>query len=290
MMPEQFLLSYVGFSADNVPIIDVQVGDTISRYPLLGHTLSLTFDLAVRYCTGWVDMAQHQAHPCPDNATVVDRYEQCLVCRNKTGFNPAFYHAKTISKQQETLNQNPHFVYLAYFAPELIKVGISQEARGIRRILEQGARAAIKLETFPSASIARQYEAKIAHLDGVVEHVIHSRKLALLSLPFDEVKASAELRDIQQRVEQTIGVTFESATAISTASHFNSADIGLEKLIVMKHEPTIIGTVRAVIGSDAICEHYGRLLTYNLKSYRGYRANTTTHAQLDLPSEQMTLF
>ena len=143
-MPEQFLLSYVGFSADNVPIIDVQVGDTISRYPLLGHTLSLTFDLSVRYCTGWVDMAQHQAHPCPDNATVVDRYEQCLVCRNKTGFNPAFYHAKTISKQQETLNQNPHFVYLAYFAPELIKVGISQEARGIRRILEQGARAAIK--------------------------------------------------------------------------------------------------------------------------------------------------
>ena len=221
---------------------------------------------------------------------MVDKYEQCLVCRNKTGFNPAFYHAKTISKQQEALNQNPHFVYLAYFAPGLIKVGISQEARGIRRILEQGARTAIKLETFPSASVARQYEAKISRLDGVVEHVIHGRKLALLSLPFDEVKASAELRDIQQRVEQTIGVTFESAMAISTASHFNSADIGLEKLIVMKHEPTIIGTVRAVIGSDAICEHDGRLLTYNLKSYLGYRATTTTNAQLDLPSEQMTLF
>ena len=125
---------------------------------------------------GWVDFDNHCSQVCPDGATVDEKYENCLKCRNRTGFNPAFYHADSVSAQQEKINQQPHFVYLAYFAPGVIKVGISQEERGIRRLLEQGARLAVKLETFASALIARQYEAKIAGLSYSWLGSVHVKK------------------------------------------------------------------------------------------------------------------
>lgn len=289
-LPHDFLLRSVGFNSDNKPIITTQVDDTLNAHELLGRHLSLSFDMSVRYCTGWFDMEQRQAYACPERACVEGKFERCITCRNKTGFNPAFYYAKTVSKQQEIINQHPHFVYLAYFAPGLVKVGISQEVRGIRRLLEQGARVALKLDTFPTAAIARQYEAKISHLDGVVEHVIHSRKIASLTEPFDEVAAMNELQAVKERIERAINVTFGSAEIIRTAAYFHSTDLNLENVLIMKNESTILGTVHACIGSDTILEHGERLLAYNLKAYVGYRARISDDIELELPSEQLALF
>ena len=165
-MPEEFLLSYTSFDTESRPFLEWQVDGKAERGDVLGRELSLEFDFSTKYCTGWLDFDNHCSQACPDGATVDEKYENCLKCRNRTGFNPAFYHADSVSAQQEKINQNPHFLYLAYFSPEVIKVGISQEARGIRRLLEQGARVALKLETFASALIARQYEAKIAKLEA----------------------------------------------------------------------------------------------------------------------------
>lgn len=288
--PENFLLSYVGFDRDNSPVFDAQVDGAISRHPLIGAPLSLVFDLSTRFCTGWFELGQGKSHPCPDSASVEQKYDQCVVCRTKTGFNPAFYHATTVSKQQEAINQNPHFVYLAYFAPGLVKVGISQEARGIRRLLEQGARMALKLETFSSAAIARQYEARIAGLAGIVEHVLHSRKMAALAGAFDEAEAARELEQTRADIERALGVTFDKAEIIRTSEHFHSADLDLERLIIMKREPIILGTVRACIGSDVIVEHDDRLIAHNLKSYVGYRAQVSESVEVNLPREQMALF
>lgn len=175
-MSGEFLLSYASFDTENRPFLEWQVDGKTERGDVLGQELSLAFDFSAKYCTGWVDFDNHSSQVCPDSATVDSKYENCLKCRDRTGFNPAFYYADSVSAQQEKINQQPHFVYLAYFAPEVIKVGISQEERGIRRLLEQGARLALKLETFSSALIARQYEAKIARLEGIMETVAASKK------------------------------------------------------------------------------------------------------------------
>lgn len=290
MLPESFLLNYVGFSADNAPIIDVQVDDELSRIEPLGRELSLEFDMTQRFCTGWLDFANHQALPCPDHAIVEGKYDQCITCRNKTGFNPAFYNAASVSDQQQVINRNPHFLYLAYFAPGLVKVGISQEARGIRRLLEQGARIALKLETFPSAEIARQYEAKIAAMDGIVEHVVGRKKLDTLSVAFDEASAVAELQRVVARITAEIGVAFDRAEIVRTAPWFHSGAIDLAKAVIMRDQPCIVGTVRAVIGHTILLEHTDRLLAYDIKKFTGYRAKVDTGVEVELPSEQLTLF
>ena len=291
MLPSEFLLSYASFNADNKPFIECQVGDKIERYELFGQDLSLKFDFSVKYCAGWVDFENRCSQICPDHATVDEKYENCLKCRDKTGFNPAFYNANSVSAQQEKINQNPHFVYLAYFAPNVIKVGISQEERGIRRLLEQGVRLAIKLETFSSALIARQYEAKISKLDGIVETLPVYKKLELIKQAFNRADGERELRQKLLEIEQKIGVSFPKSELIPCEDYFQTAGVDLSRVVLMKDYGQLVGHVRNVIGSIVITDYDGQLLAYNIKKLIGYQAQKVDkEIELDLPTEQLTLF
>ncbi len=290
-MPDDFLLAYASFNADNQPFIDCQIGDEIKRRELFGQDLSLEFDFSTKYCTGWVDFENHCSQICPDSATVDGKYENCLKCRDRTGFNPAFYNADSVSAQQEKINQNPHFVYLAYFAPGVIKVGISQEERGIRRLLEQGARLALKLETFSSALIARQYEAKIARLDGIVETMPIHKKLELIKQPFDRATGEEKLRQKLLEIEQKIGVSFPKSELIPCEDYFHTAGVDLARVVLMKDQNQLAGRVRSIIGPILIADYDGQLLAYNVKKFIGYQAQTVDGAiDIEIPSTQLALF
>ena len=290
-MPDDFLFAYASFNADNQPFIDCQIGDEIKRRELFGQDLSLEFDFSTKYCTGWVDFDNHCSQICPDSATVDGKYENCLKCRNRTGFNPAFYNADSVSAQQEKINQNPHFVYLAYFAPGVIKVGISQEERGIRRLLEQGARLALKLETFSSALIARQYEAKIARLDGVVETMPIHKKLELIKQPFNRADGEKKLQQKLLEIEQKIGVSFPRSELILCEDYFHTTGVDLTRVVPMKDQNQLAGRVRSIIGPILIADYDGQLLAYNLKKFIGYQAQTIDGAiDIEIPSTQLALF
>ena len=290
-MPDDFLLAYASFNADNQPFIDCQIGDEIKRRELFGQDLSLEFDFSTKYCTGWVDFENHCSQICPDSATVDGKYENCLKCRDRTGFNPAFYNADSVSAQQEKINQNPHFVYLAYFAPGVIKVGISQEERGIRRLLEQGARLALKLETFASALIARQYEAKISALDGIVETMPIHKKLELIKQPFNRADGEKKLQQKLLEIEQKIGVSFLRSELIPCEDYFHTDGVDLTRVVLMKDQNQLAGRVRSIIGPILITDYDGQLLAYNVKKFIGYQAQTVEGAiDIEIPSTQLALF
>ena len=290
-MPDEFLLSYASFDAENRPFLEWQINSEVGRCEILDQELSLEFDFSQKFCAGWVDFANHCSQACPEQATVETKYENCVKCRNRTGFNPAFYHAAEVSEQQQQINQQPHYLYLAYFAPGTVKVGISQEARGLRRLLEQGARLALKLETFGSALVARQYEAKIAGLDGIAETVPASKKFELIKQPFDRATGERMLRETLAKIEETLGVTFPAAELIVCEEYFQTADVDLTKIVLMKDQNQLVGRVRSVVGGVVITEYGGELLAYNLKKLIGYRARKSTEpVELELPTEQLTLF
>ena len=290
-MPDDFLLSYASFDAENRPFLEWQIDGKIGRAETFGQELSFAFDFSQKFCTGWVDFANHCSQTCPEQATVETKYENCVKCRNRTGFNPAFYHATEVSEQQQQINQQPHYLYLAYFAPGVMKVGISQEARGLRRLLEQGARLAFKLETFSSALIARQYEAKIATLDGVLETVPATKKFELVKQAFNRADGERKLYQKIAEIEEKLGVSFPKAELVVCEDYFQTSDIDLTKVILMKDQNQLVGHVRSVIGHVVTTEYNGELLAYSLKKFIGYRARKITGpVELELPSEQLTLF
>ncbi|QJU09199.1 DUF2797 domain-containing protein [Candidatus Saccharibacteria bacterium oral taxon 488] len=290
-MSGEFLLSYASFDTENRPFLEWQVDGKTERGDVLGQELSLAFDFSAKYCTGWVDFDNHCSQACPDGATVDEKYENCLKCRNRTGFNPAFYHADSVSAQQEKINQNPHFVYLAYFAPGVIKVGISQEKRGIRRLLEQGARLALKLETFSSALIARQYEAKVASLSGIMETVAASKKPGLIRRTLDAVAAEQALANTLMRIQQKLGLDFPHRTLIMCEDYFHTDGRDLSSVIDMTGNNTMAGTVVSIIGPILITDYDGQLLAYNVKKFIGYQAQAVDGAiDIAIPSTQLALF
>ena len=288
----EYLLAHVSFSKEEKPVLSLQQGEKIISFMPLGQTLTLRFDTAQRFCTGWYDMRSGEDHICPERAEVAEKYEQCPACQKRTGFNPAFYHASSVSEQQEERNQEPHFLYLAHFGKDVIKVGISYAGRGNSRLLEQGARSALVLDTFPTAHIARQYEAKIASLPGIAETIQLRKKIAELEKPYDQAVAMQELTGTRNRIKEQLGVTFAQNDALHLdPTYFASGAPQLADAFDCSPQALISGRATGMLGSLLFCAQQETPLFLPLKKFVGYPVKLSYDTtQVALPARQASLF
>lgn len=278
-------LSYIG--AHDTPTLTLSDGE---QFAPLDKTLSISFDQTQRYCIGWHDLSSGESHPCPEKATTDKKFETCPACQRRTGFNPAFYNTDKVSQQQEARNAEPHHLYLAYMGKGYIKVGISWANRGNRRLLDQGARAGLILATFPSALIARQYEAKIARIDNMHETTSTRTKLALLRHEFDQKAAKEELYAAKQKVEAALGTAFDSVEVVFFDSAYTHTSVPSGDITLMT-KPHISGLAQAIVGDILLTDYDDRTLALPLKQFVGYPIEINdTVAPLDLEPQQMQLF
>ena len=282
----------MGFDRQDRPFISLQQEDTFIELHPLAKTLSLAFTTNVRRCIGWGDITTGERFVCPDKAEIDTKYEQCQACQKRTGFNPAFYHATSVSKQQEERNLKPHILYLAYFAPDLIKVGISLASRGNARLLEQGARSALILDTFPSAHIARQYEAKIAALPGFAETVLLRKKVDLLSRIHDSDYAGTLLQLKRNELEVLFGITFTKNSPLHLDQfYFPMALPQFSDAYNSSEHNLLSGVVTGSLGSLLFCEQQSTPLFLPIKKYVGYQVTLSySERPIELPARQTSLF
>jgi len=247
--------------------------------------LTLQFDTTQRYCTGWHDLAAGVTYPCSDAASLPEAYHECRHCQQKTGFNPAFYHASSISPQQQARNQSPHLLYLAHFGPGVLKVGISWAARGKGRLLDQGARSYLLLKTFSTAEEARAMEASIAALPGISEALQSRTKHNLLHRPYDTAAGSAELLNCRDLLESTLNTTFEARTPEALDTFYLIQPLRHSSLVSLDTKK-ISGQFIGMIGSTLILQQDDVQFMLSLNKFRGYPVSisdsieTNTHAPL----------
>lgn len=267
----------------------LMVGEHI--FAPLNKSFTLEFDLSTRYCLGWRDLENSTSHPCPDRAVIDPKYDTCPACQKRTGFNPAFYNVASVSPQQEKLNQEPHILYLAHFGGDTVKVGISRAKRGIHRLLEQGARSALVLDTFPTALIARSYEAKIAALPGLRETFSIRTKLTLLERSYDHIASEKLLFETKRSLETTLNTKFSGNEVRSFDDVFLSHTFAAEPFTPLPTPEIISGTCVAVAGSILIMRYDDHQLALPLKPLTGYKlAVSKKVVPLDLPPRQASLF
>jgi len=293
-MPEagKYLLVNTSFSLDEKPVITLERRGIFYDFDPLQKTVTLEFDMATRFCVGWRDLASGERHTCPDQQMVDEKYEQCQACQDRTGFNPAFYHALTVSKQQEIRNQEPHFLYLAYFAPGVIKVGISYARRGYSRLLEQGARSALILDTFPTALIARQYEARIAASPDIQETIQLKKKLSLLNVPHDPIHAKRELLSKKQELERMLQVSFATKEILDLEPRYfpqRKPNFASAYDCTLNHMVT--GRTLGMVGSVLFTTYEDTVLYFAVKKHVGYKVSLSyTITPMSLPARQTSLF
>lgn len=280
----------VSFSKESEPFIEFTHGDRIWRVnPLQSDTINLQFDATVRYCIGRFDMTTWTDYPCPHQECIPTKYEQCVSCIKATGFNPAFYNTNDISPQQLSFNAEPHIVYLAYFAPDCIKVGISNAKRGIGRLLEQGARAAIILAECPSANIARSYEAKATGFHRIRDSVQLGKKMLLAEKPFDSKQATAILLQYTDELETALNASFSHDVLLLDPYYFNQSPPDLHLAINLSEQSTVIGQPLGMLGSILYCRYHDDIVYLPLKKYIGYAIDEAAPDTIMLPQKQLTL-
>ncbi|WP_199240852.1 DUF2797 domain-containing protein [Halorubrum sp. SD690R] len=142
----------------------------------------LAFGLGERRCAGTVHDGDHVACDAAD-APYCDDHSGVWVCARCTG---------TCLKDERDCHET-HAMYLAAFAPDVLKIGVTREWRLGTRLREQGADRAAHIRTFPNGRIAREVEAELAAGDDLVDRVRVPTKLDGFGRAVDEAAWEALL-------------------------------------------------------------------------------------------------
>ncbi|ESP88079.1 DUF2797 domain-containing protein [Candidatus Halobonum tyrrellensis] len=146
-------------------------GAAVDRVPLDPGD-RLDWALADRHCAGTVHEGDHVACDA-EGAPYCRDHRSTWVCARCTG---------TCLKDEMDCFDD-HAVYLAAFAPDTFKVGVTREWRLDTRLREQGADRAAHLRTVENGRVAREREAGIA--EEIPDRVRVPTKIAGLGATLD---------------------------------------------------------------------------------------------------------
>ena len=120
----------------------------------------LAYGLGTRRCAGTVHDERHIS--CESSAVpYCDAHTDVWVCARCTG---------TCLKDEMDCHE-AHALYLAAFAPAVLKVGVTRHWRLETRLREQGADRGAHIQTVPDGRVARRREAELARADDLVDRV-----------------------------------------------------------------------------------------------------------------------
>ncbi|MDA5286119.1 MULTISPECIES: DUF2797 domain-containing protein [unclassified Streptomyces] len=156
----------------------------------LGQRLAFTA-LGERRCLG-VRRAGRRT-PCPTGQAVPGRIgnAQCPECAR---LDRSF----SVAADTNAADPRPYRVYLAWFGPDTVKVGITAEERGPARLLEQGAVTWTWLGRGPLMAARRTEELLRAAL-GVPDRIAYARKRVLRGLLPPESERAREVAELHAR-------------------------------------------------------------------------------------------
>ena len=168
---------------DVEPALLVARDGVVSREPLAPGT-ELAYSLGERRCAGAIDGDSHTACPNP-SAPYCEVHRSRWACARCTG---------DCSLPLDACRQE-HAVYLAAFAPDTFKVGVTRSWRLRTRLREQGADRAAHIRTVRDGRVARTLEAEIA--TELTDRVQVPRKIQTLHQSVDEESWNALLADYE---------------------------------------------------------------------------------------------
>ncbi|MFD0148854.1 DUF2797 domain-containing protein [Streptomyces sp. NPDC055721] len=194
--------------------------------------------VGVRRCPG------ARGNPCPLEAVVSGR-----ATGGRCGECARLDRAHSVAADTLLDDPQPYRVYLAWFGPGMTKVGITAEARGEARLLEQGAVAFSWLGRGPLMA-ARRTEEVLRQALGVPDRIAYERKRAVRHvLPAAEDRAR-EVEELHRRARAVGGWT-ETLEPLDFVPRDHVGAFHLDGL------PPLDGTVTELVDGGVVT---GRLL------------------------------
>jgi hypothetical protein len=213
---ERFGVQIVGYDRSPDPALLLAAGGPVERVPLRAGT-ELAYGLGSRHCAGALvaggeesgdegndeeseetgdEGSDGTAHTVAEDGSDIGlRHRPCDAerapyCRDHTSTWACARCTGNCDLPLENCRRE-HVVYLAAFAPDTFKVGVTKPGRLTTRLREQGADRAALLEHHPDGRAARRREAALA--ERLVDRVRAPTKVAGLARSVDEAAWAALL-------------------------------------------------------------------------------------------------
>ncbi|GAB3018144.1 DUF2797 domain-containing protein [Natronobiforma cellulositropha] len=214
-------------------------GDELERISLESGD-ELAYTLGERHCAGVLDGDGHRDCDRP-SAPYCSFHTSTWVCARCTG---------TCLKDEMDCHE-PHAVYLAAFAPDTFKVGVTKEWRLETRLREQGADRGVQIHSVPDGRIARELETDLATRPDLIDRVRTDAKLESLATEVDETAWEALLDEFEVLERHTLSY-------------------GLDLSSQPVRETLASGTVRGVKGRLLVLERAGTAYGVDMRDLVGY--------------------
>lgn len=187
-------------------------GQTISLFLRGGGNFDLkvggVIELATssnRYCIGSRSPATGKASPCPDEAQTRGS-PQCDSCARREVVIPCHRcigeRCGNPVRREKCIQPDNHEIYLAFFSPGLVKVGVARCERLLERVAEQSARAAVSIGRADGKEI-RNMEYHCRRL-GYVDRISLSGKLDAWTVPIQQEASYIELERAAKEIRERL--------------------------------------------------------------------------------------
>jgi len=224
-------------SADDHATLHVASEGSVEREPLAPGR-NLEYALEDRHCAGRVTDDAHE-YCARESAPYCDRHASRWPCARCTGECDLPIDAC----------HEEHAVYLAAFAPDTCKVGVTRSWRLDTRLREQGADRAAHLRTVADGRVAREIEAELAVDVG------------------DSVRTPAKIagmhRDVDEAAWRSCLADFE---AVETFDFEYGLALGERPMVETMAAGTVLGTKGRVL----VLERAGGRYAVDLRDLVGY--------------------
>jgi hypothetical protein len=231
------IVGYDTAAGDGEPALFVaDAGTVVSEALTRGNELSYT--LGERRCAGTVVDGEHRSCPT-EGGPYCEVHTRSWVCARCTG---------TCSKPVANCHEE-HSVYLAAFAPDTFKVGVTKRWRLDVRLREQGADRGAHVHTVPDGRIAREIEAEIAS-----------------EVP-DRVGLLTKIRGLHRTVDEDAWRELLSGFDVIETATF---DYGLSIDERPIPETLVSGTVRGTKGRVLVLERGGTTYAVDMRDLVGH--------------------
>jgi hypothetical protein len=229
-------VQFVGYDSADGGLYLARDGDV--EYVPLTPGEELAYTLGSRHCAGTIHDEEHVACDAGD-APYCDQHRSTWVCARCTG--------TCLKDEMDCLDD--HAVYLAAFAPNEFKVGVTKLWRLETRLREQGADRAAHIRTVEDGRIARRIEAAIAE-----------------DIP-DRVRVPTKRAGLHESVDTA---SWESLVAGYDPIETYAFDYGLGLTERPMAETMATGTIRGTKGRLLLLDRGGSTYAVDLRDLVGY--------------------
>lgn len=225
-----------------------------------------------KFCIGFYDEKSGRML-CPNKKIIDKKYDRCFECESRNQLKNVLFHGHEPTHQKlKDYFGAPHLIYLAYFYPDIIKVGTVNSKRGATRLIEQDAQAFAFFARAENANAAWEYEKYLALNFDLKFSVKSSQKFTYINRKPDLIKVRKILKSkinvILKNADLIDGITFE----FEGVQSFADDDIIFypEFVPALVKSSKFTGTFKGLRGDFMILEQNEQLYAYSKKDLIGY--------------------